>query len=99
MKITVETEDGSKLPEKSSLSVWRMEAWRGYSRKLPAEPSVDTVIKDLGPDQYHITLRTPGYQVVKTTPLMGLDVNQAYLVQPSNVSEVKFVVRAKKPGN
>lgn len=93
LAITVATEDGSLLPDKSVVYVGRREAWRGSEFVLPGQPSTEVVIEDASAEAFQIVLRIPGYRVVEAQPLLNVDINGGYIVDVRDRTQVRFMLR------
>jgi hypothetical protein len=96
LTIIVRTEDGGPLPAKATLHVGRDTAWRGTLRDLAQQPSTTVTLDDMSDEEFEISLRVPGYDVVRTTPVMNLDLNRRYSIRVDKDMEIVFVVR--QPG-
>ncbi len=95
LTIIVRTEDGSPVPAKSTVYVGRGDAWRGTSRNLDEKPSATVRLSDVSDEVFEMSVRVPGYEVVRTTPPLNKDMNLRYAIRVSADTEVVFTVRKK----
>jgi hypothetical protein len=93
LTIVIRSEDGSPLPAKSTVYVGRGDAWRGTSRTLDQKPSATVRISDVSDEMFQISVRVPGYNVVRTTPPLNKDMNRRYPIRVARDVEVVFVIR------
>lgn len=103
LSITVRTGDGSLLPADSSVSISRYRAWESSRLPLPRMPASDIRVDDVGKEMFSISVRVPGFVVVKTVPLLNMDLNQRHGIRITGDTHVLFVVQkagdaAPRPG-
>lgn len=80
LSISVRTQDGSPIPEKSSVYVSRYSAWEGSRLPLPHEPTASVELNDVSREKYSISVLAPGYRVAETIPNVSPDLNRQYPV-------------------
>ena len=93
LSLIVRTEEGAALPAHSTVYVGRADAWRGTSRTLAQQPSATVQLSDVSDEVFTMSVRVPGYTVVKTTPRLNLDLNGRYSIRAVADTEVLFLVR------
>ena len=93
LAIMVRTDDGSPLPADSSVNIGRYRAWEGSWLPLPRMPAASIRLNDVGKEMFSISIRVPGFTVVKTVPLMNMDLNQRYGIRITGDTHVLFVMQ------
>ncbi len=103
LSITVSSEDGGPLPDKSRVYIGRRDAWWGSDFDLSHQSSKEVSIDDASRELFQVSVRVPGYDVIETQPFMNADMNGSYIVDVGDNTEVSFVLRKQgaeppKPG-
>ncbi len=93
LTISVCSEDGVPLPMDGYVAIDRNGAWRGTQLDLSRRPRAEVSLDDVPNETFQISVRVPGYVVVKTNPQLVVDLNQHYSVQVNGQTDVEFVVR------
>lgn len=96
LRIKLQTSDEAPLPEKSVIFVSRDKAWQAarYYPEGKVEPVIEVL--DAPREAFQITVRVPGYRVLRTVPTRAADINGRYRINvKGNTSLAIFLAREK----
>lgn len=93
--VTVTTADGSALPAESYVYIGRRYGWRGAQLPLEPKKTSKVTLNDAAPEVVEVALRTTGYEVIETQPVLNVDLNRSYSVDLRRETSVVFIVRPK----
>lgn len=91
--ITVQTLDGSPLPAESSVRVNREGVYGGSAWRLSADGGTDAAVTfGAGDEMFSISVRAPGYKVIRTLPDLAPNLFGAYRVKTPESKHITFVL-------
>lgn len=93
LTITVQTLDGSPLPAESSVVVNREAVYSGSAWRLNADGGTDAAVTyGAGDEMFSVSVRAPGYKVIRTLPDLAPNCFGAYRVKTPESKHITFVL-------
>lgn len=90
--LRIRTADKQPLPENSVVYVSRSRAWQAGRFKPAGQVDPELEILDAPAELYEITVRIPGYTVLRTAPIRSPDINRRYRIAVEGDTTIAFLL-------